>query len=329
MSDDANKSTPSSRERNRLHARKTRLRKKEHIHSLSAQLTELQEEQLRLKQIINEKRTANILLGLHNIGCSAGETETDTEVRIEALLGRPVEDIPDTPRLAGLLPPLILPGQHASKKTKDVAELDGIDYDLLGKDRSTCSVEELDKIRRERNRMHAKRTRDRKRLFMGELADICKALEEENDLLRAHLREADPDHEECKRELKRTASIAMSTSTAGTTGKKKTKLSFLNSKVMPLAETFTQEVTPDLLPVASPSFSAAEHLDLHASCQPGPSPQSQEERLMFSSLLAAASLDQSSKKHTVSFAVSSDDSNDDELVSHSPCGSKRSRLVEM
>jgi hypothetical protein len=64
---------------------------------------------------------------------------------------------------------------------------DGIDYALLGKDRSACSPAELDQIRRERNRMHAKRTRDRKRIFMEEMEVMIKELEDENMLLQAHM----------------------------------------------------------------------------------------------------------------------------------------------
>ena len=41
--------------------------------------------------------------------------------------------------------------------------IDDIDYDLLSKDRSTCTPEELDRMRRERNRMHARKSRERKR----------------------------------------------------------------------------------------------------------------------------------------------------------------------
>ena len=40
---------------------------------------------------------------------------------------------------------------------------DDIDYDLLSRDRSTCTPEELDRMRRERNRMHARKSRERKR----------------------------------------------------------------------------------------------------------------------------------------------------------------------
>ena len=38
-----------------------------------------------------------------------------------------------------------------------------VDFDLLTKDKSTCSNTELEMIRRERNRMHAKKTRMRKK----------------------------------------------------------------------------------------------------------------------------------------------------------------------
>jgi hypothetical protein len=79
-------------------------------------------------------------------------------------------------------------GMHAGAavSTTDLPD-DGIDYELLGKDRTKCTPVELDRIRRERNRMHAKRTRDRKRHFMEEMTDMCKTLEHENNLLRHHL----------------------------------------------------------------------------------------------------------------------------------------------
>ena len=183
-----------------MHARKTRQRKKEHIHHLQSHAEELKNEQLKLRQLINEKNTANILVGLFSAEgkkeiCKADDPE------IEELLLRPIEDIPDESKVPEL-PALILPGQHKSKKRVDASasspdhvgcthaqhELpdDGIDYELLGKDRSKCSPAELDQIRRERNRMHAKRTRDRKRLFMEEMEGIIKKLQKENMLLKRH-----------------------------------------------------------------------------------------------------------------------------------------------
>lgn len=170
--------------------------------NLQGRADSLKKEQIRLKQIINEKNTANILLGLFS---SAGgeKSSRDEDPRVEELLRRPIDDIPDTTKIPEL-PALILPGQHASKKLRESPTIalngnsevpdDGIDYELLGKDRAKCTPEELDRIRRERNRMHAKRTRDRKRLFMEEMAEICRKLEEENELLRKNLAIIDPDH---------------------------------------------------------------------------------------------------------------------------------------
>mmetsp|Transcript_20462 Transcript_20462/g.50145 ORF Transcript_20462/g.50145 Transcript_20462/m.50145 type:complete len:445 (+) Transcript_20462:271-1605(+) len=180
-----------SRERNRIHARKTRQRKKEQMQNLQKRAGELKQEQIRLKQSINEKATASILVGLFSKDSSLEQLE---DPRVEELLRRPIDEIPDASKLPEL-PALILPGQHNSKKHKSSEAItsknevpnDGIDYDLLGKDRSKCTPAELDQIRRERNRMHAKRTRDRKRLFMEEMAEMCSRLEQENKLLNSHL----------------------------------------------------------------------------------------------------------------------------------------------
>jgi hypothetical protein len=191
-------STVISRERNRIHARKTRQRKKEQMNTLQNRADELKEEQIRLSQIINEKNTASILVGLFS-KATGNEKRVEADPRVEELLQRPVEQIPDASNLPEL-PALILPGQHNSKRVKpcDFAAIDksefpddGIDYSLLGKDRSKCTPEELDQIRRERNRMHAKRTRDRKRLFLEEMADMCKRIEDENLLLQYHLNSLD------------------------------------------------------------------------------------------------------------------------------------------
>ena len=191
------RTSPFSRERNRMHARKTRQRKKEHMQKLQTRADELKLEQIRLKQAINEKNTANILVGLfqNNDGT---ENADNIDPKVEVLLKRSIDDIPDAQKIPEL-PALILPGQHNGKRKstgsvesdgdKEVPEElqeDGIDYKLLGKDRSSCTPAELDQIRRERNRMHAKRTRDRKRIFMELMEVMIKELEDENALLLAH-----------------------------------------------------------------------------------------------------------------------------------------------
>ena len=183
----------SSRERNRIHARKTRQRKKEQLQSLQSKAEQLKGEQINLKLTINEKNTANILCCLfsNNQGLKSSSSE---DPRVENLLTRPEDEIPDPSKLPALQP-LILPSgaQHSKRNLNGTPSQllpnDGIDYELLGKDRSKCTPAELDQIRRERNRMHAKRTRDRKRLFMEEMAEMCKVLEGENLILQNHLDE--------------------------------------------------------------------------------------------------------------------------------------------
>ena len=215
------------------------------MQKLQNRADELKLEQIRLRQVIHEKNTASILVGLFQgdqvnnggghgssygvgaasngaAGHSDGDGNHDTaameeDPRVDALLKRKVEDIPDASKIPEL-PALILPGQHnnGSKKkseqqqdattvpsshtvhnnnssnnndqtTEEEPQEDGIDYQLLGKDRAACSPAELDKIRRERNRMHAKRTRDRKRIFMEEMEVMIRQLEEENGVLMGHL----------------------------------------------------------------------------------------------------------------------------------------------
>lgn len=49
-----------------------------------------------------------------------------------------------------------------------------VDFELLTRDRSSCTSRELDLIRRERNRMHAKRTRMRKKKMLQEMESVRK-----------------------------------------------------------------------------------------------------------------------------------------------------------
>ncbi|CAM9109119.1 unnamed protein product [Pylaiella littoralis] len=60
--------------------------------------------------------------------------------------------------------------------------------ELSKKTRSECTPEELEQIRRERNRMHAKRTRDRKKLHLEATEDMISRLEQENRKLRASMK---------------------------------------------------------------------------------------------------------------------------------------------
>lgn len=250
--------TLASRERNRIHARKTRQRKKEQMQHLLSQADYLKAEQVRLRQVINEKNTASILVGLFAKAQTGSETNEDPIV--EALLRRSVEDIPDSTKITEL-PALILPGQHASKKIKmQSAEQtpsdqvsDGIDYDLLGKDRSKCSPEELDQIRRERNRMHAKRTRDRKRVFMEEMGELCRKLEEENVILRQHLAKTDPNHELVQSKPSHEVTCTVSTLSNSNSPGSDSNLSSLTSPYP--SNNCTSAIPTDSRPLSNPRFS--------------------------------------------------------------------------
>merc|ERR1719469_1659373 len=177
------------------------------MQSLQQHIDELRSEQVKLKQVINEKSTANILLDMCG---GAGDEELIPEQKlddpeVDQLLKRSAADIPTVPK-TNVLPALILPRQGKKGKTQAVdyveenklieltspmlhaqgGNKDDINYELLGKDRSACTAVELDKIRRERNRMHAKRTRDRKRILMEEMQGVIKRLEGENQKLKEY-----------------------------------------------------------------------------------------------------------------------------------------------
>ena len=59
-------------ERNREHARRTRLRKKANLQLLKLRISSLEEESKRLKQSIEECKIASILLGISSSGATAG-----------------------------------------------------------------------------------------------------------------------------------------------------------------------------------------------------------------------------------------------------------------
>jgi len=171
------------------------------MQDLERTANELKERQISLKLRINEKNTANILAAMFSAD-AAESSKSTADVRVEEILKRPTEGIPDASKIPEL-PALVLPGHHNNGKRVLSSSLpnsngfvtseqrfpdDGIDYALLAKDRSTCTPAELDMIRRERNRMHAKRTRDRKKRFMDKMQGIIEQLQDENEILSCHLR---------------------------------------------------------------------------------------------------------------------------------------------
>jgi hypothetical protein len=69
---------------------------------------------------------------------------------------------------------------QVSRELSDDEELDiDLDTALMRKDKSDCTPSDLDRIRRERNRMHAKKTRLRKKKMLQELEQLVIHLEGE------------------------------------------------------------------------------------------------------------------------------------------------------
>lgn len=166
---------PCSRERNRLHARKTRERKKMQMEALQQRMNELKEEGKRLRHMVDERNTVIILLGLNG---STPLTPALTTVDYGDLDHIDTKDnssldkiLSHLENLSGTRPSLQLPGMESNEE--DSAEnhsINGNCDNLMDakqpRKRGKYSPKERQRIRRERNRMHAKRTRDRKKLFL-------------------------------------------------------------------------------------------------------------------------------------------------------------------
>lgn len=227
-----------SRERNQLHARKTRQRKKAQLQLLMKRSVELQAEQQRLRQAITDRRTASILLGMSGSDDVQGtdgngnksKASRDHPPALVSMSG-------GTPRV-GMLSALdsddtgdcsgkgtggnrsddlgsestAATSCSASSSGRTSSEANSSDgavggsggnagggdklpkvgnpgdterlLELSQKTRSECTPEELEQIRRERNRMHAKRTRDRKKLHLEATEGMIARLEQENRKLR-------------------------------------------------------------------------------------------------------------------------------------------------
>uniref|UniRef100_A0A7S2REX0 BZIP domain-containing protein n=1 Tax=Rhizochromulina marina TaxID=1034831 RepID=A0A7S2REX0_9STRA len=162
-----------SRERNRMHAKKTRQRKKMQIEALQARIDELKTEFLGLRQIVDERYTAYILL----VMSGAAENGSGASFLSSSAEG---------------------PSTLGSKFTSaSLAQIIGRDPDAEDdkeeapqkrtRRRGKYTPAEREHIRRERNRMHAKRTRDRKKLFLEESERKIAVMEEENAKLRDFL----------------------------------------------------------------------------------------------------------------------------------------------
>mmetsp|Transcript_8648 Transcript_8648/g.13379 ORF Transcript_8648/g.13379 Transcript_8648/m.13379 type:complete len:316 (+) Transcript_8648:312-1259(+) len=192
--DDAEKRLARSRERNREHARRTRVRKKAQLEALQARVKELQGKNRLLKQSVEECSIASILLGLSSggqapttdglIDSALCVTSSTTSIPL-VMSGKRKRFISE--ELADHLPQplkLEIDGQitligggktHINWKTGVYSDENGAQRQL--------TQEQLENLRRERNRMHAKMTRDRKKYFIASVQRTITQLENENNRL--------------------------------------------------------------------------------------------------------------------------------------------------
>jgi hypothetical protein len=192
-----------SRDRNREHARRTRLRKKAQLKELEKRVKELQDESRMLRQTVEECSIASILLGLSS-GQGYGGSDNKEELKEDAFAEiqnsgkeetertfftmtgkrkRFVSDAGDGPAPMKLK----IKGQTTlvggSSGKSHINWKTGVYLDENGEQKQLTS-EELESLRRERNRMHAKMTRDRKKLFISGVEKTIAALEQNNKRMR-------------------------------------------------------------------------------------------------------------------------------------------------
>ncbi|CAH0487596.1 unnamed protein product [Peronospora farinosa] len=176
-----------NRERNRLHAQRTRLRKRELLESLTERIQALQDEFQLLKQAYDFHTTAVCLLRLghaHDVPCV---------LRLEQVGDNAMDDGDENGQLYESLKTTCC--LHESDCDDETHEQEKINSNgkrpLLSTDTGSkmlgYSKEERERMRRERNRLHARRARLRKKLVLEKSQQTVHDLRERNNRLRSRL----------------------------------------------------------------------------------------------------------------------------------------------
>lgn len=236
--DDYERARIRNRERNKEHARKTRARKKEQLGRLKARVTELEEESKSLQLRIQEKSVASILLGLSTgsaecagrdyddlhrspVSSSSSFSSCLASGKRKRFLSLDGEETPQPPMQLNVKGQIALVGGigGSSDCKAQVNWKTGVYVDREGNPQQ-LTKSELEALRRERNRMHAKMTRDRKKCFIASLKRVVSKLERENQQLRETLEKSN--------EQKETQDLS-SSCTPGSHGDKESSSSMFNS----------------------------------------------------------------------------------------------------
>jgi len=200
--EDSERRIARSRERNREHARRTRLRKKAQLEALQSKVKGLKAESEVLQQSLEECSLASILVNLSqgnlkkpnqedkitssliNVA-STSETCSNQAEEIVQMVGgkRKRFSAPDMDDAKTSQQPLKIKmngrwqyigggKSHINWKTGVYSDENGV--------RKQLTQQQLESLRRERNRMHAKMTRDRKKNFIATIEKTIEDLESNN-----------------------------------------------------------------------------------------------------------------------------------------------------
>lgn len=150
-----------SRERNRMHARKTRERKKNQMTALQQRIEDLHVQSKQLRLQVDERYTARLLIGLSQSDTCEGEVAVKSSS--------------------------MLCSDSYSNSTDWFREETQIPFQKRVRSPGKYTQLERETFRRERNRMHAKRTRDRKKMFFEISEKVITSMEQENKVLRDYL----------------------------------------------------------------------------------------------------------------------------------------------
>lgn len=195
-----------SRERNREHARRTRLRKKAQLEALQSKVKGLKAESEVLKQSLEECSLASILVGLSHNAKMSIDTVTKSLINVASSSDSCTKDVDEIVQLVGGKRKRFVTPEMEDKSASNqplklkingkITWIGGVRTHINWKtgvysdengSQKQLTQQQLESLRRERNRMHAKMTRDRKKNFIATIEKTIDELESNNARMKEAL----------------------------------------------------------------------------------------------------------------------------------------------
>lgn len=177
------------RERNKIHAKKTRERKKVLTNILQSRILDLKKEGNELRQKVDEIYAANTLI---NLSSAMTNLQSDGSGKNNSNM-----DLSNTKLSASICnncysDVVVQNGWLGESKPLEMISLDKKSADFNANSKRSrrngkYTVAERDSIRRERNRIHAKKTREKNKNFFGMSEIIISEMKKESTALRSYL----------------------------------------------------------------------------------------------------------------------------------------------